>query len=188
MTKRITQRLRAAEDSAGRGGRDQELTPKQAEFVRQFLRSGGDATHAAKEAGYSEVSSGTIGYQLLQKPHVAAAILHAQRSELAELASIANEQAKLMLLDPDLSAGAKVSLIGMVWDRAGLVTRKDTPEDSDGSEDMREWSIGRLEQFLAEAEARRRGREAGGATIIDVEAEEPPVSGERGALPDHSGA
>lgn len=183
MTKRITQRLRAAEDSSGRGGKGQELTPKQAEFVRQFLRAGGDATHAAKEAGYSEASAGTIGYQLLQKPHVAAAILHAQRSELAELASIANEQARLMLLDPDLSASAKVSLITAVWDRAGLVTRKDTPEDSEGSEDMREWSIARLEAFLAEAEARRRGREGGGATIIDVEADEAPVTGEPGVLP-----
>lgn len=182
MTKRISQRLRAADANTGRGGKGQELTPKQAEFVRQFLHAGGDATQAAKAAGYSEVSAGTIGYQLLQKPHVAAAILSAQRSEFAELASIANEQARLMLLDPGVSASAKVSLITAVWDRAGLVTRKDEGEDGEDSNDMREWSIARLEAFLTER-MRHRQQEARDATIIDAEADETPVSGELDALP-----
>lgn len=182
MTKRLTQRLRAAEDGGSRSGRGQELTPKQREFVRHFLRLGGDATQAAREAGYSEVSASTLGYQLLQKPHVAAAILHAQRSEFAELATIATQQARLMLLDPGLPAGARVDLIKATWDRAGLVARKDTPEDSDGSDDMREWSLDKLQAFLAEFQRQRAAAPDRAGTIIDVE-DEPPVSGEQGALP-----
>ena len=78
---------------------DRRLTPKQAEFVRQYLVDL-NATQAAIRAGYSEKTAYRIGAELLQKTSVAEAIATAQakreqRTEItadrvvAELAKIA---------------------------------------------------------------------------------------------------
>lgn len=50
-----------------------ELTIQQQVFVREYAVHF-DAQRAAKEAGYSEKSAGTIGYQLLQNPKVQKAV------------------------------------------------------------------------------------------------------------------
>jgi len=76
-----------------------DLTPKQSAFVEQFVISG-NATDAAKQAGYSEKSAAALGSQLLANPKVAIAVQDAldARAErtgitadmvLAELARIA---------------------------------------------------------------------------------------------------
>ena len=76
-----------------------KLTPKQAEFVRQYLVDL-NSTQAAIRAGYSEKTAYRIGAELLQKTSVAEAIATAQakreqRTEItadrvvAELAKIA---------------------------------------------------------------------------------------------------
>ena len=50
-----------------------KLTPKQALFVSEYLKTG-NATQAAKRAGYSEKTAFRIGAENLQKPAVLAAI------------------------------------------------------------------------------------------------------------------
>lgn len=47
------------------------LTPREAQFVREYLidKSG---THAAIRAGYSERSARKTAYEMLQKPHIKA--------------------------------------------------------------------------------------------------------------------
>ena len=76
-----------------------KLTPKQKRFVAEYLVDL-NATAAAKRAGYSEKTAEQVGYQLLQKTTVSAAIQNrrdklqskleiTQETVLQELASIA---------------------------------------------------------------------------------------------------
>lgn len=52
---------------------DKKLTPKQREFIRQYLLLR-NATKAAIAAGYSAKTAGSIGEENLKKPEIAAAI------------------------------------------------------------------------------------------------------------------
>lgn len=52
------------------------MTPKQALFVQEYLVDL-NATQAARRAGYSERTAGTIGFENLQKPEIAEAISRA---------------------------------------------------------------------------------------------------------------
>ena len=63
-----------------------KLTPKQQRFVSEYLKTG-NATEAAKRAGYSEKTAFRIGAENLQKPAIARAIERAQdrRNDRLEL-------------------------------------------------------------------------------------------------------
>lgn len=63
-----------------RGTKDTPLTAKQLAFIRYFIELN-DAQAAAIKAGYSERSAKELGYQLLQRPNVAAAVA-AEREKL----------------------------------------------------------------------------------------------------------
>ncbi len=52
-------------------GRRNLLTPRQHLFVLAYVANCGNATDAAREAGYSEANADKIGHQLLGKPRVA---------------------------------------------------------------------------------------------------------------------
>lgn len=54
-----------------------KLTARQERFVAEYLKSG-NASAAARAAGYSERTADQLGYQLLQKPSVASAIAAGQ--------------------------------------------------------------------------------------------------------------
>ena len=56
----------------------EKLTPKQQRFVTEYLKSG-NATEAAKQAGYSEKTAFRIGAENLQKPAISRAIERAQQ-------------------------------------------------------------------------------------------------------------
>lgn len=55
-----------------------ELTPKQKAFADNYIANGGNATDAARKAGYSERSARDIGSENLTKPHVSAYIAERQ--------------------------------------------------------------------------------------------------------------
>ena len=80
-----------------------KLTPKQAEFVRQYLVDL-NATQAAIRAGYSEKTAYRIGAELLQKTSVAEAIATAQakREQRTEITAdrVVSELAKIAFADP----------------------------------------------------------------------------------------
>lgn len=75
------------------------FTAKQARFVEEYFACGGNATKAAKQAGYSEKTAAAIGAENLKKPHIAAAIAKRQAEKAEELQitadDIAQELAKL---------------------------------------------------------------------------------------------
>src|SRR5690606_6829667 len=63
--------------------RERKLTPKQEQFVREYLLDL-NATQAAIRAGYSEKSAPDIAAQLLGKTHIKAAILEARKERAEE--------------------------------------------------------------------------------------------------------
>ena len=77
-----------------------KLTPKQQRFVSEYLRLG-NATQAAKEAGYSEKTAFRIGTENLQKPAIARAIERAQarRNDRLELEEDFELKKAIQLLD-----------------------------------------------------------------------------------------
>lgn len=79
------------------------LTARQAAFVREYLVDL-NATQAAIRAGYSKNRAGEIGYQLLQKTTIQAAIKEEmdKRAERTEITAdkVLKEFAKLAFFDP----------------------------------------------------------------------------------------
>lgn len=63
-------------------GRGNNLTEKQKLFVSAYLKTL-NATKAAQEAGYSSRNASKIGFQLLEKPRIRAAIEEAQQARQA---------------------------------------------------------------------------------------------------------
>lgn len=79
-----------------------KLAPKQELFVQEYLVDL-NATQAAIRAGYSQKTAEVLGYQLLQKPLVAAAITEAKakRAERLEITAdrVLQELAKIAFTD-----------------------------------------------------------------------------------------
>jgi len=73
-----------------------DLTPKQRAFVIAY-RASGNATDAAREAGYSgnDVTLGSTGYENLKKPQIKAAL---REMEIADLPKIATSNEVLETL------------------------------------------------------------------------------------------
>ena len=71
-------------------GKEGELTPKQANFVEEYLIDL-NATQAAIRAGYSEKSAESIGHENLSKPKIYEKI-QARRKELQESLQITQER------------------------------------------------------------------------------------------------
>ena len=63
------------------------LRPKQEKFVQKYVENGGNASEAAREAGYSPQTAPAIGTENLQKPAIQA-VLQVVRQSAAEQAGL----------------------------------------------------------------------------------------------------
>jgi phage terminase small subunit len=90
-------------------------------FALLFAMNGGNASQAAKEAGYSEKSAGEIGRQLLEKPHVHAAVLrHLMR--LRFRSGVVGITALVRIAeDAKAPAAARVAAARALCEHAGLL-------------------------------------------------------------------
>lgn len=59
-------------------GDKMNLTPKQEAFALEYIKNGGNATDAARKAGYAERSARDIGNENLTKPHISSYIAEKQ--------------------------------------------------------------------------------------------------------------
>ena len=103
---------------------ENELTPKQRAFVREYLIDL-NATQAAIRAGYSEDTAGAIGYENLNKPQIQAAVraamdLRAKRTEITA-DRVLHELAKIGF--SDIRKAVR-------WE-SSLVTEEDNPDGGD---------------------------------------------------------
>lgn len=69
---------------------DEKLTPKQKRFCEEYLKSG-NATDAAKKAGYKEKAAHSVGAENLRKPAIATYIKRRMGEQEAALVADANE-------------------------------------------------------------------------------------------------
>lgn len=115
------------------------LTAKQQRFVEEYMIDA-SASGAAARAGYSARSAGRIGYELLEKTHIAAAIREkqAERSESTRinaawvLSRLAQEaEADLSDLYAEDGSLKPVREWPKIW-RQGLVQGVETDEDPEG--------------------------------------------------------
>lgn len=142
-------------------------TELQQRFVVEFVANGGNATSAAKVAGYSMKTAGQIGFKLLGNAHVQDAIRAEQRRLLhGDLATKALGVLRAILDDEKAPTGARVDAAKTILDRAGLVALR--PEEVKEDVPLHQMSAAALartidagEQRIAQLEAVLAAQEAG---------------------------
>jgi phage terminase small subunit len=106
-------------------------TDLQQRFVVEYVTNGGNATSAAKVAGYSVKTAGQMGFKLMGNPHVQDAIRAEQRRLLnGDMATKALGVLRSIMENEDAPAGARVDAAKTVLDRAGLVAVRTGHDDS----------------------------------------------------------
>lgn len=136
-----------------------ELTEKQIAFVHHITTTRGaigNASEAARLAGYSHSHAKEIGYRLLHKPHVRDAIFEANQAEIGgELAAKAVQVLQDILNDEDAPMKLRLDAARTVLDRAGVIAPK--AEEPQGRSDraMSELSVPELQQRLDDLKRKR---------------------------------
>jgi phage terminase small subunit len=98
----------------------QGLTPMQSAFVRCYVQNGdGNATQAARNAGYSETSAHAVGYRLLRKDEVLQAIGIETRASLNAIAPLAVKRMQHLALKAR-SEFVQQTAAADILDRAGF--------------------------------------------------------------------
>ncbi len=133
------------------------LTEKQKMFVQEYLVDL-NATQAAVRAGYSQKRASEIGYQLLQKTTVQAAIHDAmearqQRTEVTQdyVIDKLREIAEMRASDcpeSDLKYGNKIKAIELLGKHVGAWERRESGPADEGSEDELSRSLRELAEGL----------------------------------------
>ena len=94
------------------------MTDKQRDFINYIVDKGMNRTEAARLAGYS--SPRQDAYRLLQQPNIIQQMQRARQTLYgSELASLAVQTLKDVMLDPDAPSGAKVSAVRTSLELAG---------------------------------------------------------------------
>jgi hypothetical protein len=112
------------------------MTEKQCAFVLEYARNGGNASAAARAAGYPEKSAHEQGRQQLEKPHIREAIYKElmklrHRSGAIGLSALVN-----IAQDDKNPAAARVAAARTLIDHAGLLAANEVAwaeEEDDGS-------------------------------------------------------
>ena len=144
-----------------------ELTEHQAAFVAAFTSEHGaigNASEAARRAGYSEKSAAELGRQLLEKPHVRAAIDDANRAQInGALASKAVAVLAGIIDDDTAAPKLRLDASKTILDRAGYIAPKapESPKPASEGDALDAMNLEQLKRFVAE----HRAGEADGCAI-----------------------
>lgn len=96
-------------------------TDKQKQFALEYAMNGGNATAAAKTAGYSEKSAHEIGRQLLEISHVQEAIHKELMRQRFRSGAIGLETMIRIASSENAPAAARVSAARSLMEHAGLL-------------------------------------------------------------------
>lgn len=130
------------------------LTDQQAKFVEHFVALNGNASEAARRAGYAEASSRTSAYRLVRTPEVQEAIRERMAVTLATLGHKALGVIEQILDDPKAPPGVRLDAAKTALDRCGFpALRSPEPIGSTGGKQLVEMSIAELEAFVANGQA-----------------------------------
>jgi sigma54-dependent transcription regulator len=121
---------RAAKNPFIKGLQGADLTTKQRVFVTVLVRNGCTPTQAARDAGYADAK--VSAYDLLRTPHIQNAVkFERQRYVASDLANIATETLRLVMVDQEAPASARVQAARTVLELAGELGKV----KGDGGED-----------------------------------------------------
>jgi len=96
-------------------------TDMQKRFAVEYASNGGNATRAAKDAGYSDKSAHEIGRQLLEKPHVHEMVLK-ELNRLRYRSGVAGLNALMQIAeDQKAPANARVSAARALCEHCGIL-------------------------------------------------------------------
>jgi hypothetical protein len=169
---------------------DRELTEKQQEFALAYVSKAGcigNAEASAIAAGYSDKTARVQGHQLLNKPHVAAAIRIACFKLISvELPAEAIFVIRKIMNDEQAGNAVRLDACKTLLDRGGYAQIRAPQAVADGllHKDLSEMSPAELQETISHARAARAEIEArmrqiehsGGDTIegqgVEVDGEE----------------
>jgi sigma54-dependent transcription regulator len=162
---------RAAKNPFVKGLQGADLTAKQRVFVTVLVRNGCTPTQAARDAGYADAK--VSAYDLLRTPHIQNAVkFERQRYVAGDLANIATETLRLVMVDQDAPASARVQAARTVLELAGELgkSKSDGVEDrplSELSSDDLTRLIGQWQDERAELTRVLPGEDAGFLDAVD---------------------
>jgi len=151
----------------GRGGQfvgSGELTDLQREFVRQYVRNGGNGTAAARAAGYAQERADKTAWELLRLPHVMAALRQEQaRVIMAEGVSVAIGTALDVAKNPAHKGSERVAAARLLLEAGRVIGNK--AQDAGGlpsgmDKPLSEMTLSELEAFIAAGSAALKQRDA----------------------------
>lgn len=154
-----------------------QLTEKQRLFVRCYVRNGGNAMAAARQAGYGgEGSARARSWELLQKPHILAAVrAERERYIASDLANLAAGTMRAILEDENAPRAVQFQAAKWCLERAGHKT--DELEDLlNGRKSLNDMTIEELQTFINAGGAALEKLQHDRARVIDITPESAQVS------------
>lgn len=116
-------------------------TDMQKRFALEYASNGGNATQAAKSAGYSEKSAHEIGRQLLEKPHVHEMVLR-ELSRIRYRSGVVGLNALMQIAeDSKAPANARVSAARALCEHCGILGVGRSLESLDAGNDRYEGGV-----------------------------------------------
>lgn len=131
---------------------DRELTEQQKRFVIAFASEAGaigNASEAARRAGYSERSAGEIGRQLLEKDHIRTAIDAENRRQISgTLATKAVAVLERILDDEQAPLRTRLDAAKTILDRGGIIAPRSPDPMASEPKRLEAMTPGELEAFI----------------------------------------
>ena len=155
------------------------LTDQQAEFVRQYVKNGGNGSAAAIVAGYGKERAAKTAYDLSRNPKIIDAIkLQQSRYISGELSNVALGTLGNIMKDETAPAAARVQASRWVLEAAGhglpaaaLAARLGM---SDADKPLSEFSLADLEEMTRRASESLERMRSVNAPTIEADAIEAP--------------
>lgn len=142
-----------------------DLTEQQAAFVLHYTSTPGalgNAAESARRAGYSEASARELGRQLLDKPHIRAAVDEANRQNLSgRIYTKAVGLLERMIDDESVSMKVRLDAAKAVIDRAERARAAEPERDAGAAASGDRSKVAELAAILAGA------AEGGGAGVAE---------------------
>lgn len=122
-------------------------TDMQKRFAVEYASNGGNATQAAKDAGYSAKSAHEIGRQLLEKPHVHEMVMK-ELNRLRYRSGVTGLNALMQIAqDKEAPANARVSAARALCEHSGLLGAGRSLEGSENGHDRYEGGMTALDML-----------------------------------------
>jgi phage terminase small subunit len=134
-----------------------QLTEMQTTFVRKMSETG-DATESARRAGYRGSNAAAAAYDLMQLPHVLAALQIAVRRHLVTDAPMARRVTVEIAQNEDISPKVRLDAAKTLLDRAGHVAPRPRSEDDRTQTPLHEMTTDELRELATRLEGEIAGR------------------------------